>query len=1355
MMKKIILFYTTFLTFYTTIWSQTPSNDCSIAGSAQVAVNECSVVAYWNHSTVTPLSTQCGGTGSRDKFVWFQATTSTTTVTFDNQTTNRDSKVYIYQNSINDCGSMSYLTCADNPGNGADETITFTTVVGNYYYVQVTASGSSMLGQLCVSSPPANDNCLEAINIPLTGCSSPISGTSSNASQSQLGCTGTADDDVWYKITATNTGIAQITVNSSASYDAVVQVFSGTCASLSSLQCVNATGNGGTETVLLNGLTPGQSYYIRVYHQGIGSGTNTFTICASDVISCNLGTGDIAISTLPYSHNGQTTCGKVNDISSTNVTGICGASQYYNGEDVSYSFTPTISGNVNITLTSTGSYTSLNVHEGCPTLGGICVGSAQSSTGNKSLTVCVTAGITYYVIVDSWPSPDCNPYSISITAPSGTGGAAANDLPCNAEPLSLGIQASGNNACAGSANEPAKPTCWSTGIINSIWYTVVAPASGQLKIRTLPTNSGTPLQNPQIAVYSGSCTSLTFVACNDNAPSCGGYTQYYSYLHLSGLTAGQTYYIVVDGNNNSIGTFEIVAIDGTNHFDSLPGQDCSSALQVCGATMTSGNPGFQAIGATCDFSGAGNCTNGEANSVWYQFTMASDGNILFNIVPNDYGNPNPITGQSNPGYNSAGNETDYDWVLWKIGGAGSTNCTNISSSGGDGELACNYSYLGVTGTSLDGNGPSPYGSGYNAAYEVSPFGLTGETFLLVIQNYSNSTSGFSIQFNSTPILYNSSNIYYWTGGNNSSNWDEIINWGGCGMPDYNKDAYILSSSTFQPNLTNTNPTTYNVEDIYIAPGASLTIQPNVTLNIYGNVTNNGNLICLPGSIIQFVGSGVQNITGSFVGTDAFHHFVIDKTSGSVVLQSNITVNGDLITTNASSILNTNGKHIRLGGNLSNFDGNTTFSNTGTTGTLHFIGTAVQNYNQGASQLDLNNVIIQNAGGINNAVKLFSDMFIKSNTGTLTLTLGTIITGAFRVDIENNTPSSVSSGNTSSFVAGNLWRSLNGAAASYDLPVGDTVKGYQRANISFTTPTNIPRLAARFDGWPSAPPTQGGSECSTSYNLPAEDNGYWTINASDNSSSGTYTCTLYPTNATNIISAAGWTVMKSSDNGSTWTLNGICAASTPTVVTRTNMNGFSQFGAAQSATPLPIELLSFTGYAEGDRNRLEWITASETNNDYFTLERSADGVNFLPIAIVNGAGNSNMIINYHAYDESPYFPISYYRLKQTDFNGDYSYSNIVTIASGGKLPSALVSINSIYPNPSHNEFFLDFITSQDCVVDIEIIDMIGRIISFRRYSLEGNTLVSLDGSNWAAGVYAIKVRVVGNDELILLNKIIKQ
>lgn len=98
-------------------------------------------------------------------------------------------------------------------------------------------------------------------------------------------------------------------------------------------------------------------------------------------------------------------------------------------------------------------------------------------------------------------------------------------------------------------------------------------------------------------------------------------------------------------------------------------------------------------------------------------------------------------------------------------------------------------------------------------------------------------------------------------------------------------------------------------------------------------------------------------------------------------------------------------------------------------------------------------------------------------------------------------------------------------------------------------------------------------------------------------------------------------------------------------------------------PLPIELLSFTATPNGNSNLLKWSTATETNNDYFAIEKTGDGISWTEIGRVVGAGNSTHILNYQFSDNNLIAGVSYYRLKQVDYNGQYTYSNIVAIDNG--------------------------------------------------------------------------------------------
>lgn len=138
---------------------------------------------------------------------------------------------------------------------------------------------------------------------------------------------------------------------------------------------------------------------------------------------CNLGTGVTNVTSLPYNSGAGTTCGAVNDLTSSNTV-TCGSSFYLGGEDRVWVFTAPSTGVVTINLASSGSWTGLMVYNSCPlsaaNCGGSasCVASATSSSGNKSVCFNATAGTTYYVVLDSWPSPTCNSYTnLSISAP--------------------------------------------------------------------------------------------------------------------------------------------------------------------------------------------------------------------------------------------------------------------------------------------------------------------------------------------------------------------------------------------------------------------------------------------------------------------------------------------------------------------------------------------------------------------------------------------------------------------------------------------------------------------------------------------------------------------------------------------------------------------------------------------------------------------------------------------------------------------------------------------------------------------------------------------------------------------------
>jgi hypothetical protein len=117
-----------------------------------------------------------------------------------------------------------------------------------------------------------------------------------------------------------------------------------------------------------------------------------------------------------------------------------------------------------------------------------------------------------------------------------------------------------------------------------------------------------------------------------------------------------------------------------------------------------------------------------------------------------------------------------------------------------------------------------------------------------------------------------------------------------------------------------------------------------------------------------------------------------------------------------------------------------------------------------------------------------------------------------------------------------------------------------------------------------------------------------------------------------------------------------------------------------ASPLPVSLISFEAQLEDEAVQLSWHTASETNNDYFTIQKTRDGISFEDVATVDGAGTTTGLHSYAAADHSPYAGTSYYRLKQTDYDGTTTYYGMEQINVNGTQSSSL----SVFPNPSNGE-----------------------------------------------------------------------
>lgn len=170
------------------------------------------------------------------------------------------------------------------------------------------------------------------------------------------------------------------------------------------------------------------------------------------------------------------------------------------------------------------------------------------------------------------------------------------------------------------------------------------------------------------------------------------------------------------------------------------------------------------------------------------------------------------------------------------------------------------------------------------------------------------------------------------------------------------------------------------------------------------------------------------------------------------------------------------------------------------------------------------------------------------------------------------------------------------------------------------------------------------------------------------------------------------------------------------------------------TPLPVELINFSaGVIDNRYVELIWQTYSEVNNDYFTIERSKDLENWEPISVLGGAGNSNSVLDYVDIDSNPFTGISYYRLRQTDFNQQFTFSEIKTIHFGKFEDNDFFG----FPNPTHDKIVLFGITQP--IDELQVVNFFGQDVTFLvpvKYISSEECV--LDLSSLTSGIYLIRL-----------------
>lgn len=482
---------------------------------------------------------------------------------------------------------------------------------------------------------------------------------------------------------------------------------------------------------------------------------------------------------------------------------------------------------------------------------------------------------------------------------------------------------------------------------------------------------------------------------------------------------------------------------------------------------------------------------------------------------------------------------------------------------------------------------------------------------------------------------------------------------------------------------------------------------------YGNLTLTNNTGS--GSSTKTAG-GNLTIAGNLTISNAFTTFA-SGTSLSHSVAGNWTNNGSFTYTTASTItFNGTSNQTIAGASTTNFY-NLTANNTGVSGS--------------------NKITLNKAANIAGALTLTDGIIVTTSTYLLTLNAGATATSG------NNTGPS--------FVDGPMMKTGNTA---FDFPVGN---GTQWARIGISAPSVVSdQFTAQYFNTPYANTSvMASSPTPVLGNVSLVE--YWTLDRTTGSSNTTVKLFWENASISGITDCPNLRVAHWNNSTSQWennndasTTSGLCSGTNSgSVVTNAAVTSYSPFtfgNVSGGNNPLPIELLDFTGTCNQNKVKLEWSTASETNNNYFTVERSSDATYYESIGIVAGAGTSASIKNYSFVDNNPYPGLAYYMLKQADFNGDYNYFNTISVDECSTQETQIVNA---YNNSG--VLTLDIYSADDQKYEINIYEITGRkILSSEQYLSKGGNEIKMNSSGISFGIYFVALQ---SDKKIINREIV--
>lgn len=562
----------------------------------------------------------------------------------------------------------------------------------------------------------------------------------------------------------------------------------------------------------------------------------------------------------------------------------------------------------------------------------------------------------------------------------------------------------------------------------------------------------------------------------------------------------------------------------------------------------------------------------------------------------------------------------------------------------------------------------------------------------------------------------------------NGDWSSSATWGGSGIPGAGDDVVIKNGATVTVDVSNaecaniqlgsnSNPSKGNGS---ISFNASSQLTSSGTVNFgdggqsgYIEMTSGGTFITndwngKKGGLTS--GIGTIRYTGTFTlaNSSSFNQFYDLEIMGFVTMSTGIQIDNNLTLT--SGIFDVGGKSITMLGNWIN-NGGDFVEGTGTE-LVTFQGSAIQVISGDSfNRLEVNNPF---------GIELSGDVTIND---LLTFTDGDITLGSNNLILESAASTSDQS-NDSHVVtngAGALrmnWTTYLGKSFTFPLGDGTNYTPFLLTMNNSAPAGGDPYIEVKLKD--EAEPNHSTDNYLTRY---------WDVSESDLTIIN-YNWSAYYINS-DVIGEEDF-ITAAKYNGSWVEFDNVDA--TNNILSGDNGTGFSTFTGKTGIISLPVELTYFGGSIVNDMIKLEWITSSEINNDYFIIEESSDGINFSEIGQVNGVGNSIEINNYN-YSYLSSGNLAFYRLKQVDFDGTYDYSAII------KIEQAKSSEPIIFPNPVSRGQMMTIYFKATKAQQINLFSTNGVLVAHQKTLLDNK--ISFSTSLFSPGNYLAQIVSASN------------